>query len=92
MAKAAVCPAAKKTTCYSDRRVRASWAYAASKMVDEFLGLAYQREHGLPVVVMRLFNTVGPRQTGQYGMVMPRFVQQALAGEPITIYGDGSQR
>ena len=70
---------------------KSRWAYAASKMVDEFLGLAYQREHGLPVVVMRLFNTVGPRQTGQYGMVMPRFVQQALAGEPMTVYGDGSQ-
>lgn len=70
---------------------RNRWAYAASKMVDEFLALAYQREHGLPVVVFRLFNTVGPRQTGQYGMVVPRFVQQALAGQPLTVYGDGSQ-
>lgn len=70
---------------------RNRWAYAASKMVDEFLALAYQREHGLPVVVFRLFNTVGPRQTGQYGMVIPRFVQQALAGRPLTVYGDGSQ-
>lgn len=70
---------------------RSRWSYAASKMVDEFLTLAYQREHGLPVVVFRLFNTVGPRQTGQYGMVVPRFVQQALRGESITVYGDGGQ-
>jgi UDP-glucose 4-epimerase len=67
------------------------WAYAASKMVDEFLGLAYHREFGLDVVVFRLFNTVGPRQSGRYGMVVPRFVRAALAGEPITVYGDGEQ-
>jgi UDP-glucose 4-epimerase len=60
-------------------------------MVDEFLGLAYQREYGLPVVVFRLFNTVGPRQVGRYGMVIPRFVQQALNGGPVTVYGDGEQ-
>ncbi len=71
---------------------RSRWAYAASKMVDEFLGLAYQREHGLDVVPFRLFNTVGPRQTGRYGMVIPRFVRQAINGEPITVYGDGNQR
>jgi UDP-glucose 4-epimerase len=71
--------------------VRNRWAYAASKMVDEFLALAYQHEHGLPVTVFRLFNTVGTRQTGQYGMVVPRFVQQALAGQPLTVYGDGAQ-
>lgn len=71
---------------------KSRWAYAASKMVDEFLGLAYQREYGLPVVIFRLFNTVGPRQTGRYGMVIPRFVSQALHGEPITVYGDGTQR
>ncbi len=70
---------------------RNRWAYAATKMVDEFLALAYHQEHGLPVVVFRLFNTVGPRQTGRYGMVIPRFVRQALAGEPLTVYGDGSQ-
>lgn len=70
---------------------KSRWAYAASKMVDEFLGLAYQQEHGLPVVLFRLFNTVGPRQTGRYGMVIPRFVDQALRGEPITVYGDGTQ-
>ncbi len=68
------------------------WAYAASKMIDEFLGLAYYQEKGLPVVVFRLFNTVGPRQTGRYGMVIPRFVQQALNNEPITVYGDGKQQ
>ncbi|HYU74518.1 MAG TPA: NAD-dependent epimerase/dehydratase family protein [Ktedonobacteraceae bacterium] len=68
------------------------WAYAASKMVDEFLGLAYWQEYALPVVVFRLFNTVGPRQTGRYGMVIPRLVQQALYGEPLTIFGDGMQR
>jgi UDP-glucose 4-epimerase len=70
---------------------RSRWSYAASKMVDEFLGLAYHRQKGLDVVVFRLFNTVGPRQTGQYGMVVPRFVQQALCGEPLTVYGDGRQ-
>jgi UDP-glucose 4-epimerase len=70
---------------------RSRWSYAASKMVDEFLALAYYREKGLPVVIVRLFNTVGPRQTGQYGMVVPRFVQQALKGENLTVYGDGRQ-
>ena len=67
------------------------WAYAASKLVDEFLALAYWRERGLPVAIARLFNTVGPRQTGRYGMVLPRFVGQALAGGPITVFGDGRQ-
>lgn len=71
---------------------KSRWAYAASKMVDEFLGLAYQQEYDLPVVLFRLFNTVGPRQTGRYGMVVPRFVGRALRGEPITVYGDGNQR
>jgi UDP-glucose 4-epimerase len=70
---------------------RSRWAYAASKMVDEFLGLAYHREKGLPVVVFRLFNTVGPRQTGRYGMVIPRFVEQATQGKPLSVYGDGQQ-
>lgn len=70
---------------------RSRWSYAASKMVDEFLGLAYHYQKQLPVVVFRLFNTVGPRQTGQYGMVVPRFVQQALRSEPLTVYGDGLQ-
>lgn len=67
------------------------WSYSTSKAVDEILALAYYRSRRLPVVVVRLFNTCGPRQTGQYGMVIPRFVQQALANEPITIFGDGKQ-
>lgn len=67
------------------------WSYACSKAMDEFLALAYARERGLPVVIGRFFNTVGPRQTGRYGMVLPNFVRQALAGEPITVYGDGEQ-
>jgi UDP-glucose 4-epimerase len=67
------------------------WAYACSKAIDEFLALAYHRERRLPVIVVRLFNTVGPRQTGRYGMVIPTFVQLALAGLPITVYGDGRQ-
>ncbi|MGD9901921.1 MAG: NAD-dependent epimerase/dehydratase family protein [Vicinamibacterales bacterium] len=70
---------------------RHRWAYACSKMLDEFHALAYFKERHLPVVVFRLFNTVGPRQTGQYGMVLPTFVRQALAGEPITVFGDGTQ-
>jgi len=70
---------------------KARWCYSTSKAVDEFLGLAYHRQIELPVVIFRLFNTVGPRQTGQYGMVVPRFVQQALAGQPLTVYGDGQQ-
>ena len=67
------------------------WAYACSKAIDEFLALAYWKERQLPVIVLRLFNTVGPRQTGRYGMVIPRFVQQALAGDPITVFGTGTQ-
>jgi UDP-glucose 4-epimerase len=67
------------------------WAYACSKLIDEFLALAYWKEKKLPVVIVRLFNTVGPRQTGQYGMVIPSFVRQALAGRPITVFGDGTQ-
>jgi len=67
------------------------WSYACSKLIDEFLAIAYFRERGLPTVVGRLFNTVGPRQTGQYGMVVPTFVKQALSGEPLTVFGDGQQ-
>ncbi len=70
---------------------RPRWAYACSKAIDEFLALAYHKQLGLPVTIARLFNTVGPRQTGRYGMVIPRFVEQALAGKPISVYGDGSQ-
>ncbi|MFQ5874257.1 MAG: GDP-mannose 4,6-dehydratase [Dehalococcoidia bacterium] len=71
---------------------KSRWCYAASKIVDEFLAKAYWKEKGLPIVIARLFNTVGPRQSGRYGMVLPRFVRQALLEEPITVYGDGSQR
>jgi UDP-glucose 4-epimerase len=71
--------------------VKSRWSYAASKVIDEFLGLAYFTEKGLPVVIIRFFNTVGPRQTGRYGMVIPRFIRQALDGEQITVYGDGEQ-
>ena len=68
------------------------WSYACSKAIDEYLALAYWKERGLPVVIGRLFNTVGPRQTGRYGMVVPTFVQQALAGQSLTVHGDGTQR
>ena len=68
------------------------WSYACSKAIDEFLALAYWKEKKLPVVIVRLFNTVGPKQTGQYGMVVPTFVKQALLGHPITVYGNGKQR
>jgi UDP-glucose 4-epimerase len=71
--------------------IRSRWSYAVSKAVDEFLALAYHQEKNLPVVIFRLFNTIGPRQRGRYGMVVPRFVRQALAGEPITVYDDGGQ-
>ena len=70
---------------------RGRWSYACSKAIDEFLALAYWREKGLPVVVVRLFNTVGPRQTGRYGMVLPTFVQQALEARDLTVFGDGRQ-
>jgi nucleoside-diphosphate-sugar epimerase len=84
------------TLAEDDNRVMGSvkkrrWAYACSKTLDEFLALAYFDEKKLPVVVGRLFNTVGPRQTGQYGMVLPNFVQSALLGKPISVYGDGDQ-
>ena len=71
--------------------VKHRWAYACSKAIDEFLALAYWKERKLPIVIVRFFNTVGPRQTGQYGMVIPNFVRQALAGEAITVFGDGTQ-
>jgi UDP-glucose 4-epimerase len=71
--------------------VKHRWAYACSKALDEFLALAYWKEKRHPVIIVRLFNTVGPRQTGRYGMVVPTFVRQALAGEPITVFGDGTQ-
>lgn len=71
--------------------VKSRWSYACSKAVDEFMALAYYKKSRLPIVIGRLFNTVGPRQTGQYGMVLPTFVRQALLGKPITVFGDGSQ-
>ena len=71
--------------------IKHRWAYACSKAIDEFLALAYYKEKKLPVIIVRFFNTVGPRQTGQYGMVLPSFVRQALAHEPITVFGDGTQ-
>jgi UDP-glucose 4-epimerase len=70
---------------------RSRWSYSTSKAVDEFLALAYHRERGLPVVIVRLFNTIGPRQSGRYGMVVPRFVEQAVAGKPLSVFGDGAQ-
>jgi UDP-glucose 4-epimerase len=70
---------------------KSRWSYACSKAIDEFLGLAYHNTQNLPVVIARLFNTTGPRQTGRYGMVLPRFVEQALRGEPITVFGSGRQ-
>jgi UDP-glucose 4-epimerase len=71
--------------------VKSRWSYAESKAIDEFLGLAYHKQFELPVIICRFFNTVGPRQTGTYGMVIPRLVQQALRGEPLTVYGTGEQ-
>jgi len=70
---------------------QARWSYACSKLLDEFLALAYAKEHALPVVIARLFNTVGPRQTGQYGMVLPRFIGAARSNQPVRVYGDGEQ-
>ncbi len=70
---------------------RGRWSYACSKAIDEFLALAYWREKKLPAIVVRLFNTIGPRQTGQYGMVVPTFIRQAMAGETLTVFGDGRQ-
>lgn len=70
---------------------RSRWNYAISKLADEAFGLSYARKYGLNVVILRLFNTIGPGQTGRYGMVVPRFVEQAVTGKPITVYGDGSQ-
>jgi UDP-glucose 4-epimerase len=71
--------------------VKHRWGYAASKLIDEFMAIAYWKERGLPVVIVRLFNTVGARQSSRYGMVIPNFVRQALSGQPITVHGDGSQ-
>jgi len=86
------CPFHEDSDLVLGPTTRGRWSYACSKAVDEFLAIAYWREKKLPTVVARLFNTVGPRQTGQYGMVVPRFVTQALANEPLTVYSDGQQR
>ena len=72
--------------------IKSRWSYACSKAIDEFLGFAYHHEKKLPLIIVRLFNTIGPRQTGAYGMVVPTFVQQALLGHPITVFGDGEQK
>jgi UDP-glucose 4-epimerase len=84
-------PFAESDDCVMGPTTTRRWAYACAKALDEFLALAHWHEARLPVVVARLFNTVGPRQTGRYGMVIPRFIAQGLAGEPLTVYGDGSQ-
>jgi UDP-glucose 4-epimerase len=84
-------PLGEEDDCVFGPTSRSRWSYAVSKAVDEFLGLAYWRDRGVPVVIVRYFNTIGPRQVGRYGMVVPRFVRQALTGEPITVYGDGEQ-
>ena len=81
----------RTTTSCSARRRTLRWSYGASKAIDEFLALAYRRQHRLPVVVGRFFNVVGPRQTGRYGMVLPRFVDAALAGVPLVVHDDGQQ-
>ena len=90
--KGAKIPFAEQDDVVLGPTCRSRWSYAATKMVDEFLALAYAHEYQLPVVIVRLFNTVGPRQTGHYGMVIPRFMRQAIEGKPITVYGDGTQR
>lgn len=89
--KANKVPFSEEDDCVLGPSSKGRWSYACSKLIDEFLALSYWKEKKLPTVVVRLFNTVGPRQTGRYGMVLPRFVQQALSGGPITIFGDGKQ-
>ena len=84
-------PFAEGDDCVIGPTTTRRWAYACAKALDEFLAMAHWNESKLPVVIARLFNTVGPRQTGRYGMVIPRFVEQGLAGEPITVFGDGTQ-
>ncbi|MGC4094722.1 MAG: GDP-mannose 4,6-dehydratase [Polyangiaceae bacterium] len=91
MGRASSCPSARIRNLVLGPSIKGRWSYAASKLIDEFLTLAYWKEKRLPTTVVRLFNTVGPRQTGQYGMVIPNFVKQALANEPISVFGDGHQ-
>ncbi len=89
--KAAKVPFSEDDDLVLGPTTRGRWSYACSKALDEFLGLAYFHEKKLPVVIARLFNTVGPRQTGRYGMVLPTFIKQALSARPITVFGDGTQ-
>jgi UDP-glucose 4-epimerase len=89
--KTNILPFSEDTDTVLGATTKSRWSYACSKAIDEFLALAYWREHKVPVVIVRLFNTVGPRQTGRYGMVIPNFVKQALEGDPITVFGDGTQ-
>jgi UDP-glucose 4-epimerase len=89
--KSALVPFAEDADLVLGPTSKHRWAYACSKMIDEFLALAYWKERKLPVIIVRLFNTVGPRQTGRYGMVVPNLVRQALSGAPITVFGDGTQ-
>lgn len=89
--KSSKVPFSEDDDCVLGPSSKGRWAYAASKLVDEFLALSYWKERGLPTIVARLFNTVGPRQSGRYGMVLPRFVRQALDGGPLTVFGDGAQ-
>jgi len=84
-------PLEETDDCVYGPSVKWRWSYAATKLMDEFMAIAYHRTNKLPVVIARLFNTVGPRQTGRYGMVIPRLVKQALTNRPLTVYGDGSQ-
>ncbi|MGA2235918.1 MAG: NAD-dependent epimerase/dehydratase family protein [Terriglobales bacterium] len=89
--KSNLCPFREEDDSVYGPTTKSRWSYACSKAIDEFLALAYAEEKGLPVVIVRLFNTAGPRQTGRYGMVLPRFIKQALEGAPITVYGNGRQ-
>jgi len=89
--KANSIPFKENDDCVLGPTLKSRWSYACSKILDEFLAFAYYKEKGLPVVIVRLFNIVGPRQTGRYGMVIPRFVKQALEGKPMTVFGDGKQ-
>ncbi len=89
--KSDMCPFREEDDSVYGPTTKSRWSYACSKAIDEFLALAYAEEKGLPVIIVRLFNTTGSRQTGRYGMVLPRFIKQALEGAPITVYGDGQQ-
>ncbi len=84
-------PYRESDDCVFGTTLKSRWSYGCTKALDEFLGLAYHKESGLPIVIVRVFNTIGPRQTGRYGMVVPTFIRQALKQEPITVFGDGTQ-